>query len=234
VLRASTRSKPRSRRAKASQVYLLKGLLCCGLCDRRMQGQPNHGHAYYRCRFPNEYALANKVKHPKTVYVREDQITPKLDAWLAEMLSPKNIDRTLDSIIDARLDADRDAEARQVHVATGRWIAEVEAERSRIMQSESPAAPAITKESLRAIVPNSLAALQRLDQADPSLKAQLYAELGLRLEYRPDEATVRVEVPFAVCNRSCRRGDSHHNPTRPRRRSVRHRRVTAPSCGGLQ
>ncbi len=29
-----------------------------------MQGQYNHGDAYYRCRYPKEYALASHVRHP--------------------------------------------------------------------------------------------------------------------------------------------------------------------------
>ncbi|WP_018215949.1 hypothetical protein [Salinispora vitiensis] len=30
-----------------------------------MQGQYDHGDAYYRCRFPPEYALANHLPHPR-------------------------------------------------------------------------------------------------------------------------------------------------------------------------
>jgi hypothetical protein len=48
-----------------------------------MQGQYHHGEAYYRCRFPQEYALANQVPHPRNVYLREDALTDPLDTWLA-------------------------------------------------------------------------------------------------------------------------------------------------------
>jgi hypothetical protein len=54
------------------------GLMQCGICGRRVQGSWNNGRAYYRCRFPAEYAIA-KYKHPKTVYLREDAVLTGLD-----------------------------------------------------------------------------------------------------------------------------------------------------------
>ncbi|MFT2017182.1 zinc ribbon domain-containing protein [Streptomyces sp. 796.1] len=48
--------------------YLFRGRITCALCTRRMQGQWSHGEAYYRCRFPEEYALANHVQHPRNIY----------------------------------------------------------------------------------------------------------------------------------------------------------------------
>lgn len=57
---APARHKPhRSRRP-----YALRGCVWCGLCHRRMQGHWANNAPYYRCRFPAEYALANKVEHP--------------------------------------------------------------------------------------------------------------------------------------------------------------------------
>jgi hypothetical protein len=38
-----------------------------------------------------------------------------------------------------------------------------------------------------------------LAQADPDLKAQVYADLGIRLKYRPEERIVGVEVPLGAC-----------------------------------
>ncbi|MGW4642775.1 hypothetical protein ACWEN6_29950 [Sphaerisporangium sp. NPDC004334] len=48
-----------------------------------MQGNRNNHQPHYRCRYPAEYALANKVDRPKTVYLREAEVLPSLDAWLA-------------------------------------------------------------------------------------------------------------------------------------------------------
>ncbi len=66
----------------------LQGRFVCGICDRKMQAHWANNLACYRCRFPNEYALANKISHPRNVYVRETDVLPGLDAWLAEEFAP--------------------------------------------------------------------------------------------------------------------------------------------------
>ncbi|MFI6244432.1 recombinase family protein [Micromonospora sp. NPDC050795] len=42
------------RQRRARNPYVFRGLIYCAACNRRMQGQYNHGAAYYRCRFPQE------------------------------------------------------------------------------------------------------------------------------------------------------------------------------------
>ena len=49
----------------------------CGICGRKMQGSWNNGKPHYRCTFLSEYAAKNKVKHPTSVYLREEQLLPK-------------------------------------------------------------------------------------------------------------------------------------------------------------
>ena len=43
--------------------------------------------------------------------------------------------------------------------------------------------------------------------ADPGLKAQVYADLGIRMVYRPKERVLAVEAAPRVCHSACRRGD---------------------------
>jgi site-specific DNA recombinase len=50
-----------------------------------MQGQYSHGSVYYRCRYPQEYALANQVEHPRNVIMREDSLIAPLDSWIARL-----------------------------------------------------------------------------------------------------------------------------------------------------
>jgi hypothetical protein len=50
---------------------------------RRSRGSVND-QAYYLCRFPVEYALANKISHPRNVYLREADVLGHVDDWLAE------------------------------------------------------------------------------------------------------------------------------------------------------
>jgi site-specific DNA recombinase len=71
--------------------YALRGLIRCAACGRKMQGAWNRGRAHYRCRFPGEYALANKIEHPLAVYLREDAVLGPLDAWLATALAPASL-----------------------------------------------------------------------------------------------------------------------------------------------
>jgi site-specific DNA recombinase len=58
-------SPPKPRKARPdARVYPLRGRLRCQLCDRRLQGQWIRGEAYYRCRYPAEYATAASFDHP--------------------------------------------------------------------------------------------------------------------------------------------------------------------------
>jgi hypothetical protein len=90
------------------RFYPLTGLLMCGCCDRRMGGQWNHDTKYYRCRYPSEYALANRVDRPKTVYIRESAITAELDKWLAQLFNPVNLDQTVGQLLTASMSDDVD------------------------------------------------------------------------------------------------------------------------------
>jgi len=76
-----------------------------------MQGTWAHDGARYRCRFPSEYALANTVDHPKSAYVRESAIVPKLDEWLAQLFDDAHLDETCEALAMAS-DGDEAAEAR--------------------------------------------------------------------------------------------------------------------------
>jgi hypothetical protein len=81
IAAAPTRSKSRMPRA-TRRPYLLRGVLHCGLCQRKMQGDCRHQTAYYRCRYAAEYATANDIDHPRNVYLREVDVVSGLDQWL--------------------------------------------------------------------------------------------------------------------------------------------------------
>ncbi|MFV2104953.1 zinc ribbon domain-containing protein, partial [Micromonospora sp. LOL_024] len=76
--RARTATSPK-RAHRSRHPYIFKSLVFCGICERKMQGQHSHGVAYYRCRFPQEYALANRVDHPRNVILREETLINPLD-----------------------------------------------------------------------------------------------------------------------------------------------------------
>lgn len=186
-----------------------------------MTGQFNHGAPHYRCRYPDEYAQRKGVEHPKTVYLREDALVPKLDEWLAKVFDETNLDATAAALAaasapddasvaraeaarrkladcDGRLAKYRAAlEAGTEPVIVGQWIADVQAERlaaERELAASTPGAKALSKKEVRALLAAVKEATAALATADPKIKAELYAELGVEATYFPDERKVIVEA----------------------------------------
>jgi hypothetical protein len=56
----------------ARRRYLLRGLLRCGHCGRRMDLYWVHERAGYRCRHGQRSTMARPVKAPDNLYIRED------------------------------------------------------------------------------------------------------------------------------------------------------------------
>jgi site-specific DNA recombinase len=213
---------PRSTRTLRAtpRPYLLRGRLHCALCDRRMQGQWIRGEAYYRCRYPAEYAAASAFEHPRSVYLREVDVVGRLDSWLAELFSPGNLDNTCQTLASAsrhhptdsqrqaarqaladcqrRLDRYRAAlEAGTDPAVVQQWIAEVTATRAaaEAQLRESRTAPdGLTAEQVRELFEQAGGLVHALDRSDPTLRAQLYEELGINGVYDPDRHTVHVQA----------------------------------------
>ncbi|WP_127358609.1 hypothetical protein [Actinacidiphila soli] len=82
--------------------YQLQGLVTCGLCRRRIGTQWSHDEAYYRCRFALQYALANKVDHPRNVLFRERDVVPKLDEWISLQFAPCRKAATINQMYEAQ------------------------------------------------------------------------------------------------------------------------------------
>jgi hypothetical protein len=62
-----------------------------------MQGQHSHGVAYYRCSYPEEYALANNIDLPRNVIMREETLIRPVDTWLFQEFSPLQRRQTIAS-----------------------------------------------------------------------------------------------------------------------------------------
>ncbi len=217
---------------RRKNTYVLRGLLRCGACGARMQGNWNHDRAHYRCRVPAEYALANKVDHPPTIYLREDHVVPALDDWIASVFDPANIDATISALAEAQAPSDDD-EARVE--AARRALDDANEKIDRLVAAIEAGSPAdVVGPRLRELRATKLAAEQDLKAArprslldeadiraligavgpitavlagaDPETKARLYNELGLELTFDATKRLVQVEA-LPVCVRSCRRGD---------------------------
>src|SRR5690606_10396317 len=224
---------------RTRRPYAFRGCLHCGYCARRMQGNWNNDQAYYRCRFPAEYALANKVVHPKVVYLREAEIIEDIDAWLVTAFSPARIEAAIEAMaaqasgtenttvshLRKRLAtcqqqlnqyrAALNAGADVVQVA--KWINETEQERARLEGELNavPADQAISSDGLAELLHRTGELAQAVVRAHPGDKADLYAKLGLKMTYYPEKKLVEAEViPTSTCAiGSCPRGDL--NPHAP-------------------
>ena len=175
-----------------------------------------------------EYALANRVPHPLTVYIREDQLTGEVDAWLAREFAPHRLHKTIAALADAQFaeplprpddeheetalkiaECDRkltgyraalDAGASPATVVA--WIADTEAEKARYLAARRPSSlkrRRMGEAEIKAIV-DRLADLARvLADADPNDKSEIFRQLGLRLTYHPGKGLVKAEVMPAEC-----------------------------------
>ncbi|WP_225095351.1 recombinase family protein [Streptomyces sp. CoH27] len=71
----------RTRRETTSgHTYLLTGLLCCGICGRRMESHWTHHRPGYRCRHGHTSATRPDPGRALNAYLREDHVLPHLAA----------------------------------------------------------------------------------------------------------------------------------------------------------
>jgi len=205
------------RKVAEGRNYLLSGLIHCGICGRRMQGQWNHGRAYYRCKFREDYP--GDLEHPPSVYVKESSVIPGLDAWLATLFDEDNLDNTCanlaghsepDDRTKERLEGLRAAIAEcdrklttyrslldqdgDVAIAA-QWITETQRERRTLEAQLGEEVPreAMTSSQVKALVKALRDIVDVLADADPKTKAEVYNDLGLKLDYSPD-GVVSVET----------------------------------------
>ena len=176
-----------------------------------------------------EYALANRVSHPKNVYLKEADLVGQVDDWLGEMFGPDGIDETLaqlaeqaaqleDPAAQARAEeararvADHDAQLARYRATIdaggdlaviGPWIAETQAKKVAA-QAEIRAATGrhqMTRDEIEAIVAALGDLVRVLLEADPADKADIYAKLRLTLTYEPEEKLVQATVQPALTMR---------------------------------
>jgi site-specific DNA recombinase len=214
--------------------YALRGLLFCGICQRRMQGSWNNQAIYYRCMFLAEYAASRKISHPRAVYLREEKLTVRLDEWLAGLFRADHLPATIETLARARDDglpiaaveqarrviADCDAKLRQHRAALeagadpaviARWMTETQARRAEAEARLRPGThrQVMTADQIAARVAEIGDIPAALASARPDEKAQLYGELGLTMIYDPSASAVRVTArPLSnMYVKGCPRGD---------------------------
>lgn len=219
------------RRSKRS--YAFSGLIFCGLCERRMIGSFNNGRNHYRCAYSSEYADANRLAHPRSLYLREDKIVELVDPWIRRAFSPANLRTTLQAMADAQHD---DADQHRVIAAREKintcqtkldryraaldagtdpvlvqqWITQVQAEKAvaeadlrRITGRRT-----MTADEINTLVEAMAGIATILRQAELADKAEVYRQLGIKLTYKPGLRLIQAEAsPNGSCTKVCPEGD---------------------------
>lgn len=218
----------RTRARDATHPYLLRGLLHCGICGRKLQGSARRSRnasgpvrVLYRCEFGATRSIPTVLDHPPTVYVREDAIVPKLDAWLADIVTPEALahaqtpppdaaarDRaTRAAIADCDLRIERLTASVEQAGMPVEWIAnrvvQLRAERDRLERTLPD------RSSWRPLTPGEISAMAEalgglitiLQNASPADRAAVYQELGVNLSYDPVAGQVRATADLARVGR---------------------------------
>ncbi|WP_280665100.1 MULTISPECIES: recombinase family protein [unclassified Kitasatospora] len=224
IIASHARTSPAVGVKRTTRLYLLRGTFIHSGCDRKMESHWAHDEAYYRCRFPEQYALANRIEHPRNVYLRERDILGPLDHWLAKIFAPHRIDDTIDLMTtaagvtsttdptlnaehakktikqcDAKLATHRAAlEAGADPVLVTGWITETQATRARaeaeLRTAQSARRAQPTRDDIAALVRANTDLVTVLTRTEPAERADLYQKLGLVLTYDSGKQKVLVEM----------------------------------------
>lgn len=184
-----------------------------------MQAQRNNQRTYYRCRYPREFALASHAQHPVNVYLREEQVLPAVDRWLARIFAPHRLASTIRELAACRppaapqppnqdcaaVIAACDAKLARYQAALGTgadpvtvaaWTRAVTADRTaalaRAAVRTTTSGPPLTEAAIEHII-QALGDIRKvIRHADPATKASIYSKLDLRLTYQPGKDLIRA------------------------------------------
>ena len=229
VMANSGRARRGNREAhqRVARAYVLRGRLYCGYCGRRMQGQYSNHAPYYRCRYPREYALASHVTHPGNVYLREADLLPAIDRWLAVIFAPHRLEQTIREMQAAQdpgpshviplavdtqsLVADCDVRLARYQAAldagadpqaVAEWTRQVKNERAAALardtsQNRQPDARPLTEDDIRTLVTGLGDLRDVIRDAAAAVKAAVYTQLGLKVTYLPGQDKIRADVTIS-------------------------------------
>lgn len=211
LARQSPSARPGTRSPRTtSSPYVLRGLLHCGICDRKMQGSKSHDILRYRCLATQTRALpAYLAHHPKSVYVRERDVVAALDRWLptladAELLAAsqepeptltaqvRNLRHRLTEIDKATRNLISAIELGTDPTVIHPRLDELRAERSGVTRrlTSSSSKDGLTAAEIDCLLGELGGLTQVLTDAAPGEKVAIYQALGLRLTYQPADNVV--------------------------------------------
>lgn len=211
--------------------YVLRGLVFCGWCGRRMEGAwrgdqtSGRGRTLYRCLITRNRALPESLAdHPASLYIREDAILQPLDDWVSALVTPAalaahqhdpsaedgatslntrlvELDRKIAALVSA---VEAGADVPQLTDQLKRRAKEREGIQAQIrdLSAKRRLSAAEIQEAVRQL--GGLA--QVLATADPAARGEVYRSLGVRLDYDPRAQRVTVTAERACVLNRVRRG----------------------------
>lgn len=213
--------------------YLLRGLVRCGVCDRKMEGAAHRSAIMYRCRSRTLAPGSNALKdHPPTIYLREEAVTGALNRWIATLFEPSKRADTVATLVGGQhgqlVDTGRVEPARrkladsqtrlrrhQAAIEAGveppalvDAINQAQAERAAAQAEidRAPSAELLDKTAVERMVDTLGNMAKAIDRAPRSDLANLYQELRLDLRFQPAERAVDVTIRPRVANVRVRGG----------------------------
>jgi site-specific DNA recombinase len=173
------------------------------------------------------YFRAGHVRHPGNVYLREADVLPAIDRWLLVIFAPHRLEQTIhemqaaqdprpavlsppgqdtDALIancDARLtryQAALDAGADPKAVAE--WTRQVQAERAAVLartasRDHHKPARQLTEDDIGSLITGLGDLRDIVRDAEFSLKATIYEQLGLKVTYLPGQDKIQADVTIS-------------------------------------
>jgi hypothetical protein len=169
----------------------------------------------------SEYALANDLDHPPSVYLREDHLTGPVDTWLAEVFHPDHIEHSLTMLeqvqpdttpalgtarstlsgLDQKLNKYRAAlEAGTDPAVVATWIKEVQDQREVItaqiaaLEAARGTQRQLSKKEIERLIEAFGGLTPVLHTAEPGEKQEVYRRLGVKLTFNHTTRTVEAEA----------------------------------------
>ena len=220
-------------RTAPKRTYMLRGRVRCELCTRKMQGGVVRDRVYYRCiartLAPGASTLAD---HPKTVNLREDVLTPAVNAWIGRLFAPENRDETVRALVASQEGAgqastseeatrrrlkDATATLKSYHAAIRAGVdpaAMVEAINQAQADREAAQAeldhlviPTVLGEAEVYAMVDSLGDVGAvLDRGHPDHLARLYEQLHVEISYSHADAPNKARARLRLANECVRGG----------------------------
>ncbi|MEO5873625.1 MAG: hypothetical protein ABIS86_22510 [Streptosporangiaceae bacterium] len=167
--------------------------------------------------------MANRVQHPRNVYVREDRVIPLVNGWLTKIFSKHHIQQTVTDLFgtqelngaspdvlkaqakvrdcNTKINRLRNAiEAGGDPVMIGPWITEAGADLASATAvldfAEAAQVDQMTVDEIEQIMTalGSFAALLEAAGATPEQCSMVYEAMGLFVTYHPGKHEIRIEV----------------------------------------